>query len=151
MSKPIITIKPGKKLPSVLTVIYVALVVLILLRGDVNVAWVYASAALISILFFALLTDAFTGYLQLNNDSLTKKNLFGSQTIKISEIKEVSSARHILGASQIDIGNARGRVSIVSGAFRRNEFKALMRQLHIKLKSVNPKRAEDLGDILTRY
>ena len=150
MSKPAtpLTIKPTKTLPLILIVIYVVLALVILVRADTNIVWLYAG--IVTILLFALLADMFTGYLQLSNDSLTKKNLFGSQTIKISEIKEVSTARHILGPSQTDIGNTRNKVSIVSSAFKRNEFRILMRQLQTKLKSVNPKRAKDLQQVVNK-
>lgn len=148
-TEPII-IKTTKTLPVVITAIYSVLVIVILLRSGIGAhgLWLYGSVLLVTTLLLVLLADSFSGYLELSNDSLTRKNLFGSNTIEISEIKEVSKARHIFGPDQIDLGNAQNKVSIVQGAFKQAEFALLVEQLCTELEAVNPKHAKALEWII---
>lgn len=145
-----LVIKPSKTLPSILTILYLIFVLYLFVgMSDVNMWWLLGVVVVVSSLWLVFVIDSFSGYLELSKDSLTRRTVFSTRKIRISEIKEVSVARSIFGPSRIDFGNAKdGYVTIVAGAFRKSEFEPLLQQLHSTLKVHNPKRAERLQKAL---
>lgn len=152
MGKPVQTVvlKPSKTLPSILTVLYLIFVLYLLIGiSNVNLWWLLGVVVVVSSLWFIFVIDSFTGYLKLSKDLLTRRTVFSTRKIKISEIKEASVARSIFGPSKIDFGNAKdGYITIVAGAFRKSELKPFLKQLHDRLEEHNPKRAQRLQKAL---
>ena len=119
-----------------------------------GLVWMSLPFVLIALVFI----EYYSGYIKLENGMLTRKSLFSTRTVKVSEIREVSSSgsgtfpTSSLGAGVIDLGNAKdGDVSIKVATYKKEELIPIIRQVHSELKSVNPKRAIDLQKAFSRY
>lgn len=116
-----------------------------------GLVWMSLPFVLITLVF----VEYYSGYLKLENGMLTRKSVFGTRSVKISDIREVSVSRSGtlptsgLGAGVIGLGNAKdGIVGIKTSACKKEELTPLIKQIYIEPKSVNPKRAADLQKIL---
>lgn len=119
-----------------------------------GLVWMSLPFVFITLVF----VEYYSGYIKLENGELTRKSLFSSRTIKVSEIREVSSSASgvfptsSLGAGVIDLGNAKdGDVSIKVATYKNEELVPIIKQVHRELNSVNPKRAKDLQKAFGRY
>lgn len=157
-------IKPRKRQAFLsLGFILVACVLLIIWKSDesfnlssvpiVGLVWMSLPLVLISLVF----VEYYSGYIKLENGELTRKSLFSTRTVKVSDIREVGSSgsgtfpTSGLGAGVIDLGNAKdGDVSIKVATYKKEELIPIIRQVHSELKSVNPKRAKDLQKAFAR-
>lgn len=157
-------IKPRKRQAVIsLGFIVVACALLIIWKSDesfnlasvplVGLIWMSLPLILIALVF----VEYYSGYIKLENGELTRKSLFSTRTVKVSEIREVSSSSSgtfptsSLGAGVIDLGNAKdGDVSIKVATYKKEELIPIIRLVHSELKSVNPKRAKDLQKAFAR-
>lgn len=158
-------IKPRKRQAFIsLTLMVLAVALLIIWRSDesfnlssvplLGLVWMSLPFVLIVLVF----VEFYSGYIKLENGELTRKSVFATRSVKVSDIREVSVSRSGtlptsgLGAGVIGLGNAKdGIVGIKTLAYKKEELTPLIKQIYIELKSVNPKRAEELQKAFARY
>lgn len=151
-------IKPRKRQAFIsLALIVLCAALLIIWKSDesfnlssvplLGLVWMSLPFVLIALVF----VEYYSGYIKLENGMLTRKSLFSTRSVKVSDIREVSVSRSGtlptsgLGAGVIGLGNAKdGIVGIKISAYKKDELTPLMKQVYIELKAVNPKRAADL-------
>lgn len=114
--------------------------------------------SIMGLLFTGFFVSTYSGYLKLEKGLLYRKSLFGTESVKVSNIREVSGGNSgafptsSLGAGIISLGNAKdGIVSINLFAFKKNELTSLIEQVYRELKPVNPQRAVDLKKAVIRH
>lgn len=151
-------IKPRKRQAFIsLTLIALCSALLIIWKSDesfnlssvplLGLVWMSLPFVLITLVF----VEYYSGYIKLENGTLTRKSLFSTCSVKVSDIRGVSVSRSGtfptsgLGAGVIGLGNAKdGIVGIKISAYKKEELTPLINQIYIELKAVNPKRAADL-------
>lgn len=141
-------IKPRKVLPFSFIAIFLVVAVVIIWPISFFTLFILG---VITLLLLALFIDTYSGYLKLDNGILYRKSLLTTKSIKLCDIREVTTsgsgvfATSSLSAGFVKVGNAKnGYVSIKTSAYRREELTPLIKQLHYQLTSVNPKRAVEL-------
>lgn len=157
-------IKPRKRQAFIsLALIALCVALLIIWKSDesfnlssvplLGLVWMSLPFVLIVLVF----VEFYSGYIKLENGELTRKSLFGTRTVKVREIREVSSSgsgtfpTSSLGAGVIDLGNAKdGYISIKVATYKKVELTPIITQVYSELKSVNPKRAEELQKAFAR-
>ncbi len=150
-----ILIKSRKGFPLAFMAIFFAVTILIIWPISLFMLFLLVTISLLLIAFFA---DTYSGYLKLDQGLLTRKSLLSTSSVKVSEIRELRTTgsgifpTSSLSAGTIELGNAKdGTVGIKLTAFKKEELAPLIKRLHGELKPVNPKRANDLQKMLTRY
>lgn len=145
-------IKPRKVLPFSFMVIFLIVAVVIIWPVSFFTLFILG---VVTLLLLALFIDTYSGYLKLDNEILYRKSLLTTKSIKVSDIREVTTsgsgvfATSSLSAGFVKVGNAKnGYLSIKTSAYRREELAPLIKQLYDQLKSINPKRAADLQKVL---
>lgn len=148
-------IRPRKILPLAFIAIFFAVTIPIIWPISPFMLFLLA---VISLLLIALFVDTYSGYLKLDQGLLTRKSLISISSVKISGIREIRATgsgvfpASSLSAGMIELGNAKdGTVGIKLTAFKKEELAPLIKRLYGELKPVNPKRANDLQKMLTRY
>lgn len=150
-----IFIKPRKVLPLAFMAIFFAATIPIMWP----IHWYMLSMlGIMGLLFTGFFVSTYSGYLRLDKGLLYRKSLFGTESVKISNIREVSGGSSGtfptsgLGAGIIGLGNAKdGIVSINFFAFKKKELTPLIKQVYRELKPVNPQRAADLQKAVIRH
>jgi len=141
-------IKPRKVLPFSFMVIFLIVAVVIIWPVSFFTLFILG---VVTLLLLALFVDTYSGYLKLDDQILYRKSLLTTKSIKVSDIREVTTsgsgvfATSSLSAGSVKVGNSKnGYLSIKTSAYRREELTPLIKQLHDQLTSVNPKRAVEL-------
>lgn len=143
-----ITVRPTKLLPLIGIVTFAV--------GSVVLTWPTSLATFVLIVIIGLLIstsliDIYSGYLQLQDGLLQRTTLFGTKSISVAAIREVTMSSpstlpiNALSGGAIKLGNAKdGYVEIKVSAYKRGDLAPLIRELHRELSASNPKRARDL-------
>lgn len=150
-----ILIKPKKVLPFAFMATFFVITIPIMWP----IHWYMLSLlSIMGLLFAGFFVSTYSGYLKLDKGLLYRKSLFGTESVKVSNIREVSGGNSGtfptsgLGAGIIGLGNAKdGIVSINLFAFKKKELTSLIEQVYRELKPVNPQRAVDLKKAVIRH